>query len=74
MEPTHHYLWIFFAFCVLAVVTYIVTINRPDNYAKGSIHAEMHEQNWPLSISIGKGGCARLNPDMLKPVNPKVKK
>ena len=60
MNESHHYLWIFFAFSVLAIVTYFFTINRPDNYQRGAIHAEYHRTDWPLSIHIGEGGCATL--------------
>lgn len=62
MNDNHHYLWIFFAFCVFGGVlsTYIFTVNRPDNYAKGSMHLEQHRQDWPFSIHIGEGGCASI--------------
>lgn len=55
-----HLIWAFVALIILAVVTYIFTLNRPD-VQKGGYHGELHQQNWPLSIHIGDGGCARLD-------------
>ncbi len=63
MESQHHWGWIVVAVLCLGAVTYIFTINRPDenNYSKGSSHIEQHRQDWPFSIHIGEGGCATLD-------------
>lgn len=66
MQSSHHYLWILFAFCALALLAYIGNINRPDTYEKGSYHGEINRQDWPLSIHIGESGCARLGLDRKK--------
>lgn len=55
-----HIIWAFVALIILAVVTYIFTLNRP-NVQKGGYSADYHRQDWPLSIHIGEGGCARLD-------------
>ena len=55
-----HLIWAFVALLILAAVTYIFTLNRPD-VQKGGYHGELHQQNWPLSIHIGEGGCAKLD-------------
>ena len=55
-----HIIWAFVALIILAVVTYIFTLNRP-NVQKGGYSADYHRQDWPLSIHIGVGGCARLD-------------
>jgi hypothetical protein len=55
-----HLIWAFVALIILAVVTYIFTLNRPD-VQKGGFQADYHRQDWPLSVHIGEGGCARLD-------------
>ena len=55
-----HIIWAFVALIILAVVTYIFTLNRP-NVQKGGYSADYHRQDWPLSIHIGEGGCARMD-------------
>ena len=55
-----HIIWAFVALIILAVVTYIFTLNRPD-VQKGGFQADYHRQDWPLSVHIGEGGCARLD-------------
>ena len=45
---------------IFGVSAYIYSINRPDIIKSGATQIVEHEQNWPLSISIGKGGCATL--------------
>lgn len=68
-STAHHWGWMVVVLIIFGGVTYIWSINRPDQYEKGSIHAEQHRQDWPLSIHIGEGSCARLNPkDILQPV------
>lgn len=57
----HYWGWMLVVLIVFGVSTYIFTINRPDEYSKGAIHAEQHRQDWPLSIHVGEGGCARLD-------------
>lgn len=61
MNNSHHYGWMAVVLIVFGVTTYIFTLNRPDEYNKGSIHAEQHRQDWPLSFHIGEGGCARMD-------------
>ena len=60
MNNAHHWGWMVVVLVGLGVVTYIFTLNRPD-VQKGGYHGELHQENWPLSIHIGEGGCARLD-------------
>jgi len=59
-STAHHWGWMAVVLIVFGVSAYIYSINRPDEYNKGSIHNEEHRQDWPLSIHIGEGGCASL--------------
>lgn len=61
MQQQHHYGWMVVVLIIFGVSTYIFTINRPDEYSKGAIHAEQHRQDWPLSVHVGEGGCARMD-------------
>lgn len=54
---THHWGWMIVVLIIFGTVTYIWSINRPDNYANGAVHSESHRQDWPLSIHIGEGSC-----------------
>lgn len=72
MNETHHWGWIIFAFAVLVTGAYIFTLNRADVYKGNALHAEQHRQDWPFSIHIGEGGCARL--DSFKPLLNQDKK
>jgi len=64
MNNAHHWGWMIVALIALGAITYVFTLNRPDLYKGNAIHAEQHRQDWPLSIHIGEGGCARLTPNM----------
>lgn len=55
-----HIIWAFVVLIIVAVVTYIFTLNRPD-VQKGGFQADYHRQDWPFSIHVGEGGCARLD-------------
>lgn len=59
----HHWGWMIVVLIIFGGVTYIWSTNRPDQYEKGSIHAEQHRQDWPLSIHVGEGGCATIGKD-----------
>lgn len=61
MDKTHHFGWMLVVLIIFGVGTYIFTVNRPDDYSGHSIHAEQHRQDWPFSIHVGEGGCARMD-------------
>lgn len=67
---THHYFWMITLVFIFLVCVWIYANNRPDQYEKGSIHAEQHRQDWPFSIHVAEGGCARM--DSLKGVTNAV--
>lgn len=74
MDNVHHYGWMIVVLVVFGITTYIFSINRPDSYKGNAIHAEQHRQDWPLSIHVGEGGCARMSPDNLKSLTNAVKR
>lgn len=59
-STAHHWGWMVVVLIVFGVVTYVFTLNRPD-VQKGGYQADYHRQDWPLSIHIGEGGCARID-------------
>lgn len=67
-STAHHYGWMAVVLIIFGVVTYVFTLNRPD-VQKGGFSADYKRQDWPFSIHIGEGGCAKL--DSLKGFNEK---
>ena len=59
-STAHHYGWMLVVLIIFGVSTYIFTLNRPD-VKKGGYQMDYHPQDWPLSIHIGEGSCARLD-------------